>query len=144
MAKTVKAQARIPIEMGEEIQRLADERFGGSNSNAVAFLLAAGLKSTLGIEVDDGIQGKVSEDDVAPFRDYLIDEHGYKPRTATISASIVRGAFRSGDLQRFIEGHPDPKVRSNRTSIWRLWTEFCLVNNLDPMNVRVAGMSPTG
>jgi len=140
MGKTAKAQGRIPAEMDAAIREIAEDRYDGNYSNALAFVLAVGLSEVLERDFDTGIDDKPSEDDVAPFRDYLITDHGYKPRTATISASVLRAAFRSGDIVGYIEGHHDPKVRTNREGIWRLWTEYCLVNDLNPFNVRVAGL----
>ena len=136
-----KVQARVPDEMAEAIVSLSAEQFAGRLSDAVSFVLAAGLEALTGEPFDAGLDAKPALDEVDPFRRYLIEEFRLQPRHATVTASLIRAALRSGMPREYIR---DPKVdarlRSNRESAWRYWIEYCLVHDIDPTSVRVAGL----
>jgi hypothetical protein len=138
----IKVQGRVPEEFVIELQRIADEDFNGSATDALSYVLATGLHALMpDREFDPAIDEKPTRDDVAPFRQWLMDEVELKPRQATLVASWVRRAYRSGDPKSYVEDPAlDPKIRATRASAWRYWTEYCLVNQVNPKRVHVSRM----
>jgi hypothetical protein len=138
--KRTKVQGRVPLDMAEALQKIADEQFGGNHSDALAYALSVGLSELTGEEFDPGLDAKPSNDDVAPFREWLIAEVHLSPVQATQTASWVRRAYRSGDPRAFNEDPAlEPKVRGSRMSAWRYWVEYCISNGVNWQRVHVAG-----
>jgi hypothetical protein len=136
-----KVQARVPDDIANSISSLAAEQFAGRLSDAVAYVLAAGLEAVTGEALDPGLADKPALDEVDPFRRYLLEEFKLQPRHATVVASLVRSALRSGDARKFVKSEEvEQRIRSNRESAWRYWLEYCLVHDIDPTRVRVARM----
>jgi hypothetical protein len=136
---TQKVQARVPDDIADAIIAMAGEQFAGRLSDAVAYVLAEGLKAVNGTDYDPGLEAKPANDEVDPFRRYLLDEFRLQPRHATVVASLVRSTIRSGDVNDYLRGPGvDARAKANRESAWRYWLEYCLVNDIDPTGVRVA------
>ena len=138
----IKIQSRVPEEMVVELSRIANEDFGGSATDAIAYVLAAGLNALMpDRDFDPAVDEKPSRDDIAPFRQWMMDEVDATPRHSTLVASWVRRAYRSGDPIAYIEDPAiDPRVRATRASAWRYWQEYCLANAINWRRVHVSGM----
>lgn len=141
-AKTLKLQARVPAEIHAEVAKIAEERFDGRLTDALVYVVSVGLETLLGRPFDTGLADKAANDDVGAFREeYLLKELGLEPRYATTIGSTVRSAIRSGDPRAYVEDpEVDQRIRWNREGAWRHWSEYCLVNNMDPVKVRVAAL----
>jgi hypothetical protein len=135
-----KIQGRVPDSFIPELARIAEEN-GWNASDAIAFVVAAGLSELTGQEFDAELDEKPSNDDVAPFREWLINVANMKPRQASLTASWVRRAYRSGDPKAFNEDPAlEAKVRGTRVSAWRYWVEYCISNGINFNRVHVSGM----
>jgi hypothetical protein len=136
-----RVQSSVPKEMLDAIESLSEQRFNGVTTDAIAHLLARGLEAELGQKFDAKIDDRPERDDVAKFRDWLIQVVQQDGRYASMNASIVRAAIRSGNPRDFIEGKAgvSDQTHTNRLSAWRYWMEYVISNGIDWHNVRVAG-----
>jgi hypothetical protein len=110
----------------KEAQELATT-LGVTRSDVLRGAIRAGLHRLRGSTPENISGGRPPiEDECNDFRQWLMVYYGYSPRSATVVASMVRGAKKRELFDHdWCEDHPTASTRANRRSVLRKWEEFC-------------------